>query len=531
MYHVIYLFEIVQLKCFNLKQGFRRYIGGRVDTMKDSVPTTSTRADRRLDRASQHVTDFWFPVNEGLLNAIQQKLSGGEYGDAAILVRDIRSDFSLFTFCLRELSKMLRDSEEAISFPNELNPIALLEWAGIERLQQILSTSPAEVSAHTLKGISPERLTRYQETMVSATTCEALSSNYLLDSDLAYSAALMRQLGLTLIAWNYESVYTSAVSALKAGQSLDAAITQRLGFSPSMLALRVVQDWALPTLISEAMADTPSEETALIEDEELRREIEELTSASRTLISICEVGEALARANSSTAYPSAKDDWEFARKEITKTLGPQAIQYLQETLVENCERYFEHVPHIFRGAMVLDPEARVGSIERGEVSANNPYLGKCRPFLRQKLLDLYAERTAGSTRRSNLVSLARTIAPSAGFVRGCVFTIEPSTMLLIPQLAIGTSKIEEYTPVAYWANRKAESIVEQAFHSGGPHLGVVDNEGDGGRISIAAALGSSQRIGVVLLEMNSTIYNSERDQHLLHFKALLQAINDSLALG
>ena len=259
-------------------------------------------------------------------------------------------------------------------------------------------------------------------------------------------------------------------------------------------------------------------------------EVEEFAAATTTLTKICEVGEALARANSDAHYPSARDDWERAKEEITRVLGVRGVERIQEHMVENCERYLAFAPHIFRGAMVVDPVGRFARADAREVENENPFIAGCRPFLQTRLRALYRERREGNVRRTCLVALAREIAPLSGFHRGCVYTIEPASMLLVPQLTVGSAKLEEFAPIAYWASQAAKSTVDRAFQSGEVVVNPVLCENEEVAVNLSFVLGGSQRIGVVVLEMSSGMYHADREQHLVHFKAIIQAFNDCLTL-
>ncbi len=494
-----------------------------------SSPQTSTTGfvSTPLRKAAKHVNDLWFPVNENLLAQIQGSLQEGMLdGDVSTLVEEISSDYSLFFYCVRELVQMIREEEPELDLPQNLSPSRLLEWGGVERLKKILKVEIDEISPHSLKTISPIQATRFQEAMISASTTESMAMKYAVDPDLAYSAGLLRQLGVTLIAWNYPLVYQKAVARLIDGTPLDVTLTQLFGFSPSLLAMNVVRSWNLPKSLYQSMIDSADD----IKEEGWSEDYE-VDAISKVLVKLCRTGEALARANNPSTYPSAGNDWEFARIEIEQVLGAQGMNLVREKMRDNCLRYTEMVPQLFTPAFVLDPEAHISECRLQEMLDRNPYVDRCRPFLKKKLTIFYRGIRPFEVSRENLNLLAKDIIPSAGFNEGCVFTLDPVGQILVPQLAIGKSTLKEFTAQACAASADSEpSLLALALESEKPLIIRSPAQVEPIRVKFACPLGVSQRLGVLLLELRAAMYDSDTEHHLIHFQAICQAFNDCLNL-
>ncbi len=458
----------------------------------------------------EHVSGCWFPPNEKLLLKIQSGLRTGVYDDnIEALALEISHDLSLFAYCLRELSEMAREAGEEAA---PVGPLTALRRAGIEQLKTVLNVESKKICPDSLNAISDSQLSRFQELMVSVATSATLSQHYAIDYELAIGAALVRQLGYTLIAWAYPTEYEKAISECSDATSIDHLLTQAFGFSPSLLGFRVAKRWNLLPEIYRA-TDTGGDIV-----EYGNRKAEEIERVSGLLVQISRVGEALARANNPGRYPSAILDFEFARTEIEKALGAPGLQNIRDQLEIHCRHYVELMPHIFRGAFELDPAARIEGHQK--LGDDSRLLAQCRPFLRKKLERLYGLIKPASPSKDALQLLARDIIPSAGFIRGVVYLLEPASMSLVPQLAIAGSSVSEYSVVDYTPQSSRGSFVAEAFQSAAPLCRAFTPEHEGKVVSIAGALGQEPRLGVLYLEMGAEIFDGDEAQQLTHFRAL-----------
>jgi len=473
--------------------------------------------DRRVERAVDYVSDRWFPVNPELLNRVQENLTAGSYDDnIALLFADVRQDFSLFLYCLRELSAMLR----AIGADIPINPKDLFVEAGIERLREILAINERALSQHHLKSITPLQQSRLEEALLSASTAQVFAQAYKLDGNAYFSAALLRQLGLTLIAWNYPSVYERAVQSLHETADLDIAITKILGYSPSLLAIRILENWGLHEDFISAI--TPAD-ADWFESEALVG-----ATAAPTFASICTVAEALARANHPEIYPTAERDWERAEALVSRQIGPDGLRVIRTIFLESCASYVGVLRSVFRGGTMLDPEYRQFSHRQTGLIQRNPYISQCRPHLEKRLTAFYEEIAHSSEiSQEQIAVLVQDIIPTAGFSGGIVYTIEPTVLKLVPQLTIG----QPLTRTVEWVDAQVLSDpAARAFESITPITTEFLVE-EKHIVAIAGVLGYSQRVGVVYLEVPRQTFLQSSAAFLIHFKAITQAFNECLKLG
>lgn len=484
---------------------------------------SSQMLNRRLRRACEHVTKRWFPVNRGLLEKIRFGLAEGVYElDLGFLVSELKTDFALFTLCIRRLAGML--AEEGIKVPQALTPISLLQVAGIERIRSVICHESLDHSDHSLERMTPEQHARLREAMISASTAEVLSENNNVDPDVGFSVGLLRQLGHTLIAWNYPKTYSRAAAGIEPGSDLDVELAQALGFSPTLLAITLIRDWGLAEEINYALEDGKDDGAGNAEEQQT-------AIVGERLREICRVGEALARANDPDTYPEAHSDWEEAKGYIFSYLGTESLKVIQERIKKNCESYLRHNSEVFRGIDQLDPVKKINAHKRVGAEQKNQFLKYCPNEIRKKLTELYRDLDPELISRENINHLAKNIIPLAGFTGGCVYIIDPATNVLMPRLRIGQMRLLDFKNIQCTSSKTVCSPVAAAFYCSTPIMESALPQ-DGGLISyIAGVLGDKKRVGVLYLEMPDVSLRSTDSNRLKCFKALRQALNDCLLLS
>jgi hypothetical protein len=360
--------------------------------------------------------------------------------------------------------------------------------------------------------------------MISATAAETMAGKTEVDPDLSYSAGLLRQLGLTLIAWNYPQIYKRAISKQQAPREVDRELTRTLGFSPKLLGIAMARQWGLcPELRAaigdrEALRQCPEKSQIMVAD------------AARAMSHLCEVGEALARASAPELYPTARLDWKYAKDEITEILGDDGIGLIQRKLKENCESYLKTVPSAFKeiGKLQREPEPHAVS---GNILEKNRYIKSCPPDLADALIHFYQQLSPSSVSQSQLNQLVREIIPLAGFANGCIFLLEPEEMKLIPKAKIGKplpERARERSALSISTN--SDDPVLAAYNCNTPIVESKTLQDTIGTASIACVLGRKQRVGVLYLEVDPAMLRSQSINPLLCFKAVCQALCDCLKL-
>lgn len=478
---------------------------------------------RRLDKATKHVSSLWFPINPQVLSSIREEFKKGTYERSADrLLEDLKQDFALFTFIVKELSSIA--AAERFTAANAQNPAELIRWAGPIRIKAIISNDAALPQSHVFHSIEPFQADRLRETAIIASTAEVLSESHNLDPNTGFCHGVIREIGLNLIAWNYPMLFSRVIKTLSAETSLDEELTKELGFSPALLAMRVL---------------SPSTSTTTSEDP-----LKDSTFA--TYEQLCEIGEALARAENPETYPSAENDWKLASDYLQKTVGDQGVNLIKARAVEHSQEYRKTLNSLFKSLEDFSPEKKIAGHKRRASARKNKWLSQCAPEIQAALKSLYGEMQDVKAARKVLESLLRTIIPQAGFTGGCVFVVDPAAMALMPRTVFGDVKLRPIERVALRHGLSLENspFQAEALNSGRIELDlaatalscsqpVVERHNNNVAQSLTGmygSLGDSRRIGVLYLETNESSTLSAEQQAMGTFKAMRQALADALHL-
>ena len=491
-----------------------------MSTFEQPREPSTGKLNRHLELAYNHVTSTWFPISEEVLTEIQHKISTDAYNSQPQeLIADLKRDFSLFLYSIGQLVELVKSESGVLG----IEPTNLLN-ENIELLKEKLRlVSPETICAQRLTDASDIQTQRIKFSAVSAGTAEVLSEQLVLDRDAAYSCAIFRQLGLTLIAWNYPHVYKRVITSLKENERLDDSLSRMLGFSPALLGITIARKWGLGPILRGGMGD-PSDLAELPPEEADR-----IRAIGQTMAKVCEIGEALARASDPAHYPSASSDWKEAKSEILRHLGQSGIRKIKENIATHCQQYSKLMPDVFN----LKFEHEAEPAQKGELGSallsKNPYIKHCDREIQEQLLAIYARLDGQSISKENIDLLIKAIVPSAGFNRGCIYLIEPDSTKLVPRLAI-ESPLGSFSAVSYTAPSTEYHPVVSAFRCKTPIM--EDNVVVEGRAVsyIAGALGDLQRAGVLYLEISDDLLKNRSSSILVCYKALRQTLADCLNL-
>jgi hypothetical protein len=487
----------------------------------DSEQRINTRSSKNLYVASSQAANAWFPINPELLWSIQEKISANTYKNPSELEEDIKQDFALFTWMVGQCAQSGTQAATNPQPPSILNPANFVSQnyeAVVAKLKEI---KPESVSPHILGDSSEFQVGRLSYSMTSASVAQALAENSNVDPNLAFSCALFRQLGLTLISWNYPHVYKRVMNSLKPEDQLDNSLTKMLGFSPAMLGLTIARRWTLAPELCIGMGDPVAEETV----QESR-----VKAIGDTLEKICQIGEAFARANDPEHYPTAKADWDMAQNQVTVILGPNGFKKIKERIVQNCEFYSQLNPDLFNPP--LDPQAISAPKTRANSAllSANIYVKQCTPGIQELLGKLYDQMDGQQVSKNCIDFLAKEIIPASGFLGGCIYLIEPDTSRLVPRLALGTVSINSFSPTNYMTYSDVFDPVVAAYKCKTPIMEENVQIGDRTISYVAGVIGDIQRAGVLYLELSEAQVQRKTSNVLGCFKAIRQALSDSLNL-
>lgn len=471
---------------------------------------------RRLLRASQYVQKQWLPVNQDLLRKIRSGLDDGVYElDLTFLIDDLKLDYGIFLSCLKELALMLKG--EMGTVPELEDPVKLFHFSGYDRLKTVLLEPGFCQNRHDLEAMTVEQSARLKESVISVSAVEVLFREKRLDVQQGFSIALLRQLGLTLVAWNYPTVYQRALAASE-NQSLDDGIVDQLGFSAQSLALQVLYDWGIVNAFdAEYFADGHSE---LYTQDSL--------NSVRQLVHLCEVGETLARACHPDVHPPKIQPWTEAKEVILEIIGDAGLRVIQAQVLENARAYLENFPGHFDDIQRMNPDACRRRVPKaGELNGHSKH---CTKKVKALLNQVYSDLQAGDDKRA-IAKLVKQVIPHSGFYAGAIFIVDPLSGKLVPRVHINNPRLISVRQIVVDGLRDSDSPIVAAFQCSSP---IVENVLDPkiGYVSYAAGvLGNRQRAGVLYLEMEDISFEASSTNSLATFKAIRQAFCDCLKLN
>jgi hypothetical protein len=483
-------------------------------------------SERRLDKASKHVSALWFPINPETLATLRKNFKKKFYDRAPDdLLDDLKKDFALFTFVVKELIPIARAQklDEKIT----QNPAELIRWAGATRIGPIIADDRLLPLSHIFNALEPFQAERLRETAIIASTAEVLSESRNLDPQTGFCHGVVREIGLNLIAWNYPTLYSNVIKNIPADSSLDEELARELGFSPSLLAIRVLQP---PTRRKSSEINS--------------QKIDDVWDSYEKL---CQVGEALARAEHPDTYPSAENDWKKANDYLQKTVGDKAVTLIRDRAVEHSKEYQKTLTHLFESLAEFNPSKKIANHRVKPKTRTNRYLPQCTPEIQDALRALYAEMIDSTAARRVLETLLRTVIPKAGFTGGCVFLVDPAAMALVPRTVFGQVQMRDLARVGL--RRKATESQAAVFNIDYHEIDVRDTDLAAAALSsnqpvterpedaqaphvtgIYGCLGEERKVGVLYLEAPEADNTNTEQKTIGTFKAMRQALADALQL-
>jgi hypothetical protein len=465
----------------------------------------SDRQDnRRIERALQHVVRPWFPINQDVLTTIRANLDSDVYATTPPqLLNDLKGDFALFTFVVKELG--IQAMQQKIDSKILNNPVELIRWGGPERIKAIIAPDKKLPSTHSLHWSEPFQVARLRETAVIASTAAVLSEKKDLDPEVGFSRGVIREIGLNLIAWNYPTLYSKVLNNLKADSTLDEELSKELGFTPSLLAMRVLRP---------ENPDQP--EGAPLSEEAVWAAYDEL----------CDVGEALARAENPETYPSAQNDWQKANQYLTENAGTGALDLIKERAIEQSKKYQEALPEVFSSLENFNPKRNIDVHHRMSAVIADGDFRLCPPHVQEALRTLYNEMDGYAVNKAAIQTLLKSIIPQAGFTGGCVFVIDPSTASLKPRTIFGQVSLRAIQNVTLDPGDLAVAALGQTE----PLFDLKDDDSTTHLEGIYSSLGGQRKVGVLYLETPKHLNEEPAGKTIGTYNIIKRALCDVLHL-
>jgi hypothetical protein len=138
--------------------------------------------------------------------------------------------------------------------------------------------------------------------------------------------------------------------------------------------------------------------------------------------------------------------------------------------------------------------------------------------------------TAKLEKNIHLNTLVFEILPAAGFKRGCIFMLEPTSRMLTPSIKFGELQPDRCRPIKLSSALSHFDLVSSAFSLKSP-LREEGVNSDGRRTTmIACSIGQTAPMGVLYLETSEDFVNDIGPDPMPVFRALRQTLSDCLNL-
>jgi hypothetical protein len=469
----------------------------------------------QLTQALPLLMQQWAPINGPLLSSLRIRLRRGEFeSDSETILNDLHSDPALYCYCLLNVEDTFAQNENnKKTLPQQL----------LHNLRMICNGFTLFESPHRISQANQAQLRSYRKMLTKTSASIVLAPYFNINGELAYAASALRELGLSLIAWNYPRIYQQAISEnsdttlsdeLRA-KLVDQQLNRMLGFTPFTLSLAITKNAPLaPELLAsfdhEINRDTASSESQLV---------------GSTLKKICEISEMFAQATLPDASESALHKWDIYREELMPVIGATGLIMLRDSCNNVLQRYAEQLPELAAKpipARTCTPPTRSSS----QRYLHNLHIPHCSYEVQEALRYLYSKIDNQTIAFDNIKNLLQTIAPKANFHAGAIYLLNPDTLELEPRLTLGKTNIP-FVKVKYRADSEKSNPVSLAFLARTP---MIESHNDSGTLSLAGILGNAQRVGVLYLEPNIRAESNANNNPRLHFKAIQQALSDCLNL-
>jgi hypothetical protein len=459
-----------------------------------------------LEKATKLVCDHWFPFDINLLTEIIDSINtidGEEDISFDHCLDKLKSDASLYLLVLKELFYDLKQ----VYISSEISSFDILSSATIGDLRRALSKVCLFQTHHRLSDASKVQSKRLSEMLISSTAAVELSKTSDLSVILTYSAAVIRQLGYTLIAWNYPRIYEKILENPLSQVDIDREVRKYLGFSPSMLALAVINKFGFDEDFSKIILGNAQSKS---DDKNQYHAINK----------ICEVGEALSRSSNPELYTTAEKDFKFAETQICSFLGEDAVRKILEKASDKKEVDSKQMNLSF----LEDPQTLIQkTIFSRSLKLKNNYIEVLPENLYNEVVDLYSSMEPDGNQKEYVTKYVKEIIPKTFFSSLRVFLIDPIEEMLFSSLAIGNSKTLNFKNLSLKTGNQ-DSICHLALGLSSPMrqtLILPNNE----TVNVIASSFGEPKLGVFIVEF----FDSEDvKEEIAYFKALKNVFCDCL---
>jgi len=460
----------------------------------------------------EHLKKGGLPANVDVLENIKTNLSSGTYRkDRLALAKELKSDPALFTHYLKRLYST---GNAELGLQDPLEALKVLED---EQLIKIFDVTPSEISVHSLSKSGKQQALRLQHTLISSHTAEVIAVKSDVAPGLAYSSAVLRQLALNLIAWNYPTIYSKALANIRArGGDLITELQRQLGVSPLQIASRLMADWNLGAGLRNTVV--PDDNRANLQTENKKLDVN----------SICEIAELYAKSHDRANFPEAEAQWRKLEPVLKEEYGANLFEEVEHVILESVSKYQASAPSVFSAPLLAKalPEVTVTDEQRARLGLNQFAL-RLTPSAREAFSQAYHKMEPGSVSVESIRQIVEAVFPLSGFTRGCLYLSSKDGTSLKPTLRLGDMPLTSYQVMDHKEQHPIVDCLVATVPLKWNGKGIRGNDTE----IVAGSLGALRHPGVLYLELSEALSKRDLAEILLAFHALRKAFLDFLADG
>ncbi len=471
-----------------------------------------------LDRATNLVSTQWFPYSRTNAEALLGTLKESSFSANRDLFWDrLSSDPSLFLLYLKFYSAS-KDRDE--------NPVTTYEEmyeASPDTISKYLVEAINHPIGHQMKDLTKVQEIRLAETTLSRLVTSKLASKAQVSKNLSISTSLLRQLGLSLIAWNYPRVFEKIWLTKTVDVSIDSEIRKILGFTPLLLAHSVIKSWEINKLFESLVTENPNEANLKKENNDL----------ALYLLTVCRVGESFSRALNPSVYESAQVDAFNSFQFLAKAFGTSIVSRIVTEAKVSLDSCSEGLSQLISDTFESDFTELVSSEKKvRKMFSTNPWVQYLEPTVKDLFRKTYGAIVKQSNPSESLKIFSKEIFPASSFNNFVVYLFDPLEAILYPSLSLGKfSTVKPKVIPLYGAKNPFHDLVVSSLEMTMPvrqSISISDT-GAAGKKEISVVVGGfgeKSRVGVLYGELSE----GATEDPIKYFKAFQMILKDSLGL-
>ncbi len=473
-----------------------------------------------LVKATEYTCREWFPCKDSSIRELDIFFDNK---NSEISVTEIfnliREDASLYIRFLAEFSDFYVGGH-----PQSKKDGNIFSTITPEQLRTAYSKVKKLKSRHSYSSLTDFQKIRLNEMIVAATATSYIGKNKNINADFTFSSALLRQLGHTLIAWNYPQIYANVTSSSKTLTVLENDLRKSLGFTPSMLGYAVTDKLGLSKYFGDVL---PTEGNVYRSNFKSKPKNNLQSQVSK----ICEIGEALARSINPNLYITSSADYQSAVKKLTTSLGPNSLEEINSLLTfeinitqEKKVGFLEESNYVLPHLAELDTLGEEVGLNREELLRLNGYVDVLPSQLYNEVAVLYSAINEDSDLRLNTKTFVKKILPKTYFSSTKIYLLDSIERKIHAAFISGKAESKIVKPNTF-SLTGLDNFFGSAISLNTPIREVVNTE-DGKSLSIIGCSLGDPAIGVLVVEIDNSHHESL--ETMSYFKAIRNLLCDCL---